>query len=144
MRSLVITGCLLCVGITSFAAAPRRPNFSGRWQLENDPNTVWEIKHEGNSIKVAQLAPEGSPKTELGCAASGERCDGVSAGIEAKVSFWFSNPQQLVEMLLEGKNADRVVKTTRTLSEDGQTLKTEIVFITPQKEPKVMLFQKQQ
>ena len=141
MRSLVVTGCLLSVVFTCLAAAPPRPNFSGRWQLEDDPNTVVEIEHKGNSIKVVLVSAAGSPKTELNCAASGERCDAVSGGTEAKVSFWFAGPQQLVEMLLEGKNVDKVVKTTRTLSSDGKTFTAEIAFITPQKDPKKLVIQ---
>lgn len=94
---------------------------------------AWNIEQNGNDIKITQVSPEGAPKTSFECTTMGKECSGTSDGETAKVSYWF-NGTALVEMLIEGKDGDKVTKTRRTLSEDGKKMTVEVQHISPAKE----------
>ena len=108
--------------------AAERPDLSGKWQGERSSEIVWSIEQDGDKIHIAQVEPAGASKTEITCNTLGKECQGTADGKRVNVTYYYNGPA-LVEMRIEGQ--DRVTKTRRTISEDGNKMTVEIQHITP-------------
>lgn len=105
---------------TAAVSAAERPNLTGTWKGQSAAEVV-EIQQVDGEISIKTGAEE------IRCGTFGEECAIKIAGKPVKLTFYYNGPV-LVEMRVENK---RVVKTRRSLSEDGKTLTVEVMPISP-------------
>ncbi|MBL8209848.1 MAG: hypothetical protein JNK87_04020 [Bryobacterales bacterium] len=120
-------GMLLVLGVLPLLVAADRPDLSGTWRLEGNDAETLIIAQTDDQVAIASKSPAA---TEVKCGVSGKACDGTIGGEKVSVSYWFNGPM-LVEMATGGKRKDRVVKTRRSLSSDGQKMEVEVIPIAP-------------
>ena len=113
-------------------AGSDKPNFSGKWRMEA-PNTevapILTIDQNESELRMSS-AQEQKENTDLACNTMGRECEATVHGERVKVSYYYNGPM-LVEMVFEGKNNERVTKTRRTLSEDGNKMTVEVIPMVP-------------
>lgn len=120
-------GMLLVLGALPLLLAADRPDLSGTWRLEGNEAETLVITQSQDEVSISNKAAAG---TVVKCGMSGKACDGTIDGEKVSVSYWFNGPT-LVEMATGGKRKDRVVKTRRSLSSDGQKMEVEVIPIAP-------------
>jgi hypothetical protein len=111
--------------------ANEKPDLTGTWVPSigsNDAASKLEIEQNQDGIKVRELLLDKAEK-EFQCATTGQECKSKGPEEDAKVTLWY-NGQTLVEMY-QARDGKSVVKTKRTLSEDGSTLSVETIRIVP-------------
>lgn len=133
--------------ISSVAVAGSdKPNFSGKWRMET-PNresaAILTIAQNEGELRMSS-APQQKETTEVACNTMGRECEATVGGERVKVSYYYNGPM-LVEMVFEGRNNERVTKTRRTLSEDGNTMTVEVIPMVPSgKDPYKLVFVRDQ
>jgi hypothetical protein len=102
------------------------------------------IVQNESEIRISDAAATTNNRSVITCNTVGKQCDATLGGEPVKVSYWFNGPA-LVEMLYLGKDNDKVVKTKRSLSEDGQKMIVEsIQIVPPGKSPAKAVFVREQ
>ena len=120
----------------STLAAADKPNLSGTWRLEQGSQVVdgilpaITIVQKESELHVSDASAKPDSGSVIKCNTVGKQCEAKLGGDPIKVSYWFNGPV-LVEMLSFGKDGDRVVKTRRSLSEDGKKMTVEMIQIVP-------------
>jgi hypothetical protein len=139
----------LVLACTTLGAADR-PDFSGTWHVDagseqnEDLLPVIRIEQKDGELRISDASDKSSDQSVITCNVVGKECEGKLAGEPVKVSYWY-NGTALVEMLHHGKNSDRIVKTRRSLSDDGQKMTVEVTRIVPSgKSPVKVVFVRQQ
>jgi len=110
-----------------------KPDLSGKWRPEKadaDSAQVLQIEEKDGKLHIRDYTGGTQRPTEVTCTMRGKSCKGTIHGDPATVSYWF-NGTTLVEMMLQGKDNEHVIKTRRTLSGDGKRMTVEVMPITP-------------
>lgn len=127
-------------------AGSDKPNFSGNWRMEaskSEAAPIVTINQNENELRISS-APQQKESTDVTCNTMGKQCEATMDGDRVKVSYYYNGPM-LVEMVFEGKNNERVTKTRRTLSEDGQKMTLEVIPMVPAgKDPYKLVFVRDQ
>jgi hypothetical protein len=129
-RSVVLLfGYCLCAS----AATGSKPDLSGDWQLQDDSNHKIKLviaeDPAQETVRIVETSADSDRKTEFDCSVKGKECQGTFEGEPAKITVYYNGPT-LVELASRGR-ADKVTKTRRTLSPDGNSLTVEVVDIVP-------------
>ena len=139
MRISTAVALFLLAGL---AIAADKPDLSGTWRLEGESHLVEgvlpaiTIVQKESELHVADASAKTNNKNAIDCNTVGKQCEAKLDGEPVKVSYWFNGPV-LVEMLSFGKDGDRVIKTKRSLSDDGQKMTVEVIQIVPTGKPPV-------
>jgi hypothetical protein len=124
--------------------ANEKPDLTGTWVPSAGSNEALgklEIEHNQDAIKVRELSLENKAEKEFQCATTGQECKSKGPEEDAKVTLWYNGPT-LVEMY-QARDGKSVVKTRRTLSEDGSTLRVEVIRIVPAgNKPETMVYRR--
>jgi hypothetical protein len=135
--STILRGLLLAAAFASLMQGERKtingkPDLSGDWRPETAGDTSTNtartlIEHTGDEIRIRE--PDGSDKavTDVKCGVKGKECAARIDSINAKVVLFF-NGETLVQLTTKGED---VVKTHRTISEDGQKMTLEVIPLAP-------------
>ena len=133
MRICTVIALLL---LACSVEAADKPNLSGTWRLERDSQVIEgvlpaiTIVQKESELQVSDASENASESVVINCNTKGKECEGKLGGHQVKISYWFNGPV-LVEMISFGKDNDRVLKTRRSLSDDGQKMTVEIIQIVP-------------
>jgi hypothetical protein len=121
MKIVLTAACLSILAVA--ASGEDRAKLAGSWESNGK---VWMIEDKGASIHITRS--EGSRKvSEVECNVAGRECEGKDSGHKTIVTMWF-NGGTLVQMETKGPE---VVKRRFAISEQGDTLELQTVFITP-------------
>ena len=125
------------------AFAAERADLNGTWQLEPSQSRInggKELKSEtlvieqkADSVAVSELTVENAgaeKKLNIQCNTMGKECKLKEDGQPVQVSAWYNGPA-LVIMEVHGKSDGEATRKRLTTSDDGKTLKLEVVHITP-------------
>jgi hypothetical protein len=126
------------VGLVVFAAsvmsAQDRPEMSGTWLIEaghagKSKITTLAIRQSADTIEISEAGgPESkAKKIDLACSIGGQTCKIKEA--DEEVSFWYNGSALVMMETRHGK--DVVIKTRLEPSEDGKTLRMQVVHIAP-------------
>jgi hypothetical protein len=142
MKILTLFAALLAV--CQSTSASDKPNFSGTWRIDGDTQlaegilpAITIVQNE-SELRISDATVKAAADNVITCNTVGKQCEARLSGQPVKVSYWYNGPT-LVEMLYEGKDNDRVVKTRRSLSDDGQKMTVEIIKIVPPGKPSVKM-----
>jgi hypothetical protein len=138
MRIGVFVASALLVGS---CFAQNKPTLTGEWQPESSgaQGPKLSIHLQTDRIELKDLAAADDRKTEIVCSTKGKECEAKIAGEPVRLSYYFNGPV-LVEMAYYGKNNDRIVRTRRSLSEDGTKMNVEVMEVTTGKSPETQVF----
>jgi hypothetical protein len=131
----ISTVIALLLSACSVAAADK-PNLSGTWRVQQDAQLVdgvlpaITIVQNESDLHLSDASSKKNNSSVIDCNTIGKQCEATLDGHPVKVSYWFNGPV-LVEMLYLGKDNERVVKTRRSLSDDGQKMTVEMIQIVP-------------
>src|SRR5688572_3906997 len=131
----IVTVIALLLSACSLLAADK-PNLSGTWRLEGDSQLVEgvlpaiTIVHKESELHLSDASTKTNNNSVIDCNTVGKQCEATLDGQPVKASYWFNGPV-LVEMLQFGKDNDRVVKTKRSLSDDGQKMTVDLIQVLP-------------
>ena len=128
----VVFVVIVSVGLATLLSAEKpmingKPDFSGAWQAEASGTARWTIEQRPDGIAIREVSLSGKPITEVRCGVDGKECSGRVDGGDAATVFYFNGPM-LVQMTTR---KDKVTKTRRTLSPDGQRITMEVIPINP-------------
>jgi hypothetical protein len=141
IQAITVAGMM---SVALFAA--EKPNFSGVWRMDSvddDSAKALKIDQSEQVLRISRDGEQDKP-TDISCNTVGKDCEATVDGQRVKVSYWYNGPV-LVEMVFEGKNNERVIKTRRTLSEDGQTMMVEVIPMVPSgQSPEKLVFVRDQ
>jgi hypothetical protein len=119
--------------VSASAAIGSKPDLSGDWQLQGDSNRKIKLVIAEDSgqekVRIVETSADADRKTEFDCSVKGKECQGTVEGEPAKITVYYNGPT-LVELATRGRG-DKVTKTRRTLSPDGNSLTVEVVDIVP-------------
>jgi len=114
--------------------AADRPDVSGAWVMNpghegKSKLSALEIRQSADAVEVSEAeGPEGKARTiHLACAVGGQQCKIKDAGEE--VSFWYNGPALVMMELRHG--TDIVIKTRLERSDDGKTLRMQVIHMAP-------------
>ena len=134
MRIFSVT--VICLLSSWSVTAADKPNFSGAWHLDGESQlpdgilTAINIVQNESNLRMSDASAETNNKNVINCTTTGKQCDAMLEGRPVRVSYWYNGPV-LVEMLYLGKDNERVVKTRRSLSDDGHRMTVEMIQIVP-------------
>lgn len=130
MRNVVYLIAFFASGLV----AADRPDVNGTWSLDAAHSgkgklATLTIRQTADSVQVSEVAgPDGkNKKVDLECTVGGEQCKMKDAG--EQVSFWYNDSALVMMEMRHG--TDIVTKTRLVPSEDGKTLKMEVIHIAP-------------
>ena len=137
---------LACVALW---ATGEKPNLSGTWKLNGAQSqtngrpaaATVSIEEQENSIHITEELS--GAKVEVECSVDGKECAYKEEGKPARAQFYY-NGARLVELKYMGRGTDHVVKRRMTLSDDGKTVRIEIIPMNPANEPQSLLVYEKQ
>lgn len=136
---MLIRAVVLLALTAMVLAASEKPDFSGKWRAEAPAQddaltTTLTIQQTGGELRITS-GPEHKQVTDVTCNTVGKECEGRLNGQPVKVTYWYNGPT-LVEMAVGNDAKDSpVTKVRRTLADNGQKMKVEVMPIVPAGQP---------